>query len=353
VAGLTLERATRRFSAGRAAVDQVDIKVEDGEFLAVLGPSGCGKTTLLRLVAGFEKLDEGTIHLGDALVAGPAMHLPPEERRVGVVFQSYALWPHMSVARNVGYALEVRGLRGDEYKRRVHAAMQTVGLAEFAERRPASLSGGQRQRVALARCLAMEPRLVLLDEPLANLDVHLRHAMQDEFADFHRTTGATMLYVTHDQAEALALADRVAVMDGGKLVQLADPRTLYREPASEMVASFIGKGAVVPATVIEPRGNGQALVEVLGARATLRVPPSVTQGPARALLRPEDLVLSGAEGIAATVKRAIYQGAQNAIELSPVAAPQEMLLWLAPPMASPAQGETVRLSVIDGWVIPR
>ncbi|MCC6471146.1 MAG: ABC transporter ATP-binding protein [Alphaproteobacteria bacterium] len=352
MAGLTLEQATRRFAPDRAAVDRVDLKVEDGEFLAVLGPSGCGKTTLLRLVAGFEKLDGGTIRLGEALVAGPTLHLPPEERRVGVVFQSYALWPHMSVARNVGYALEVRGLRGDDYKRRVAAAMKTVGLAEFAERRPASLSGGQRQRVALARCLAMEPRLVLLDEPLANLDVHLRHAMQDEFADFHRTTGATMLYVTHDQAEALALADRVAVMDGGKLVQLADPRTLYREPATAMVASFIGKGAVVPAAVVEPRADGHALVEVLGARASLRAPASATPGPARVLLRPEDLALSTGEGIAATVKRTIYQGAQNAIELAPTAAAGEMLLWFAPPMASPKQGETVRLQVTDGWVIP-
>ncbi len=351
MAGLTLDRATRRFSE-RPAVDAVSLAVKDGEFLAVLGPSGCGKTTLLRLIAGFEQIDDGTIKLGDDVVSGPGLHLPPEDRRIGVVFQSYALWPHMSVARNVGYSLEVRGLRGDDYKNRVNAALQTVGLTDYAERRPASLSGGQRQRVALARCLAMEPRLVLLDEPLANLDVHLRHAMQDEFADFHRTSGATMVYVTHDQAEALALADRVAVMDQGKLVQLAEPRTLYREPATEMVAGFIGKGAVVPAAVIEPQGEGRALVAVLGARATLRVPKDIASGPARALLRPEDLVLSGAEGIAATVKRAIYQGAQNAVELSPAAAPTEQLLWFAPPMASPAIGETVRLRVIDGWVIP-
>jgi iron(III) transport system ATP-binding protein len=352
VAGLTLAGATRRFSADRAAVDRVDLDVKDGEFLAVLGPSGCGKTTLLRLVAGFERLDEGAIRLGDMLVADATTHVPPEERRVGVVFQSYALWPHMSVARNVGYALEVRGLRGQEYRRRVEAALKTVGLTDFAERRPASLSGGQRQRVALARCLAMEPRLVLLDEPLANLDVHLRHAMQDEFAAFHRTTGATMLYVTHDQAEALALADRVAVMDGGRLVQLAEPRTLYREPATEMVAGFIGKGRVVPARVIEPHSGGRAVVDVLGARAILRAPDSAMPGPARVLLRPEDLALAAAEGVAATVKRTIYQGAENAIELVPAAAPAEMLLWFAPPMASPKPGETVRLKVTDGWVIP-
>jgi iron(III) transport system ATP-binding protein len=353
VAGLKLVRATRRFGAGRAAVDAVDLEVGDGEFLAVLGPSGCGKTTLLRLVAGFERIDDGEIVLGGEKVSGPGLHAPPEERRVGVVFQSYALWPHMTVKRNVGYALEVRGVKGAEYGRRVDAALRTVGLAEFAERRPASLSGGQRQRVALARCLAMEPRLVLLDEPLANLDVHLRAAMQDEFAEFHRTTRATMLYVTHDQAEALALADRVAVMDGGRLVQLADPKTLYREPATEMVAGFIGKGALVPARVLEAEHGGTASVEVLGVRATLRARRGTAPGPAKVLLRPEDLMLAaGGGGIAATVKRVIYQGAQNELELVPDTAPEEMLFWLTSPGASPRQGGTLRLTVMDGWVIP-
>jgi iron(III) transport system ATP-binding protein len=353
VAGLTLRRATRRFGAGRAAVDAVDLEVADGEFLAVLGPSGCGKTTLLRLVAGFERLDAGEILLGGEKVSGPGLHVPPEERRVGVVFQSYALWPHMTVKRNVGYALEVRGVKGAEYARRVGAALATVGLSEFAERRPASLSGGQRQRVALARCLAMEPRLVLLDEPLANLDVHLRAAMQDEFAEFHRATRATMLYVTHDQAEALALADRVAVMDGGRLVQLADPKTLYREPATAMVAGFIGKGAVVPGKVLEAERGGTAPVEVLGVRATLRAAKRTAPGAAHVLLRPEDLApAAGGGGIAVTVKRAIYQGAQNEIELVPAAAPGEMLLWQAPPGASPKVGDTLRLAVLEGWVIP-
>ncbi len=352
MAGLTLTRATRRFAAGRAAVDGVDLAVADGEFLAVLGPSGCGKTTLLRLVAGFERLDDGSIALGEEKVSGPGLHVPPEERRVGVVFQSYALWPHMSVKRNVGYSLEVRGVKGADYDKRVGAALQTVGLTEFAERRPASLSGGQRQRVALARCLAMEPKLVLLDEPLANLDVHLRHAMQDEFATFHRVTRATMLYVTHDQAEALALADRVAVMDRGKLVQLADPKTLYREPATAMVAGFIGRGAVVGARVLERESGGTALVEVLGARVPLRAPSGVAPGPAEVLLRPEGLALADGAGIAVTVKRVIYQGAMIAIELTPAAAPGDTLQWQALPHASPRPGDTLGLHITDGWVIP-
>ncbi|MGQ0677947.1 MAG: ABC transporter ATP-binding protein, partial [Rhodospirillales bacterium] len=258
-----------------------------------------------------------------------------------------------TVKRNVGYSLEVRGVKGADYNRRVGAALATVGLVEFAERRPASLSGGQRQRVALARCLAMEPKLVLLDEPLANLDVHLRAAMQDEFAEFHRATRATMLYVTHDQAEALALADRVAVMDMGRLVQLADPKTLYHEPATAMVAGFIGRGAVVPARVLEPERAGTATVDVLGARAVVRAPAGTASGPAEVLLRPEGLAPSAGDGVAATVKRVIYQGAQNAVELTPSAAPGVMLHWLCPPGQSPRAGDALVLKIADGWVIPR
>ena len=353
MAGLSLSRATRRFAVGSAAVDAVTLDVPDGEFLAVLGPSGCGKTTLLRMVAGFERVDEGEIRLGGDLVSASGLHVPPEERRVGVVFQSYALWPHMTVKRNAGYALEVRGVKGAEYDRRVGAALLTVGLTDYAERRPASLSGGQRQRVALARCLAMEPKMVLLDEPLANLDVHLRHAMQDEFAEFHRATRATMLYVTHDQAEALALADRVAVMDGGRVVQLADPQTLYRQPATSMVAGFIGRGAVVPGKVLEAERGGKAAVELLGVRAELRAPKGATPGPAQVLLRPEGLQPASNGGIAVAVRRVTYQGAANAVELAPAAASGETLHWLWPPGTSPVVGDSLRIAITDGWVIPR
>ncbi len=171
-----------------------------------------------------------------------------------MVFQSYALWPHMNVAENVAFALRVRRVPSAERKRRVTNALAMVGLEAMAKRRPHELSGGQRQRVALARCLAMRPAVVLLDEPLANLDVHLREAMQQEFARFHREIGATFIYVTHDQAEAMALADRVAVMDDGRVEQAAPPRVLYREPATEMVARFVGHGMVVPVEVRRPRG---------------------------------------------------------------------------------------------------
>ena len=178
----------------------------------MLGASGCGKTTLLRQIAGFDKVESGRIVIGDTVVSAIDRHVPPERRRIGIVFQSYALWPHMTVAENVAYGLTVAGVKDPERARRVDAALALVELDGFGERRPSMLAGGQRQRVALARCLVTEPTLVLLDEPLANLDVHLRAAMEDEFADFHARTGTTMVYVTHDQSEAMALADRIAVM---------------------------------------------------------------------------------------------------------------------------------------------
>ena len=357
MAGLTLERVTKRFPSsgtGTAAVDGVDLVVADGEFLAVLGPSGSGKTTLLRLVAGLEAVDEGTIRLGPTMVSAPGLHVPPERRRVGVVFQSYALWPHMTVKRNVGYALEVRRVRGANYDRRVAAALATVGLGGLEDRRPAELSGGQRQRVALARCLAMEPSVVLLDEPLASLDVHLRAALQEEFTAFHRHTGATMLYVTHDQGEAMALADRVAVMEAGRLIQVAPPATLYREPATPMVARFVGRGTVVRGTLLEPSRDGTGAVELFHHRVRLRARPGQPVGPADLCFRSEDLRMVGPDepGIPTTVCRAVYQGGRTAVELAVVAAPDTRFTLDLPPERAPAPGTPVRLALGGGWVIP-
>ena len=255
MAKLTLDRVTKRYR-DVLAVDDVDLEVENGEFLALLGPSGCGKTTVLRMIAGFERLSAGRIAFDDRAVSSKEVHVPPEERHVGIVFQTYALWPHMDVAGNVGYPLKVARVPTESRQQRVRRALDMVGLAKLETRRPSELSGGQRQRVALARCLVMEPSVVLLDEPLANLDVHLRAAMEDEFVAFHHKTGATMLYITHDQAEAMAMADRIAVMDRGRIVQVDTPRTLYREPASEMVASFIGQGALVGGEVLAPAHDG-------------------------------------------------------------------------------------------------
>jgi iron(III) transport system ATP-binding protein len=350
MAGVTFENVSKQFGETRA-VESTNLAIADGEFFALLGPSGCGKTTLLRLVAGFEFPDEGTVKLGDTLVGRPGWALPPEKRRIGMVFQSYALWPHMSVAENVAFALRVRRVKEDERVRRVNDALEMVGLGSMAGRRPHELSGGQRQRVALARCLAMRPDVVLLDEPLANLDVHLRESMQQEFARFHKEIGATFIYVTHDQAEALALADRVAVMDGGRVEQVASPRTLYAEPASEMVARFVGRGMVVPALVIG-RTSDRVVVDVWGTRVQAR--GAGTSGERRSLcLRAEDLstACNGA-GIRGRVTGLAFHGAATLLTVQPDAAdaPELKVEYAGPP---PEQGSAVTVVAKDGWIIPQ
>jgi iron(III) transport system ATP-binding protein len=353
MADLTLDGVGRRFGTV-AAVADVGLTLAAGEFLAVLGPSGCGKTTLLRLIAGFERVDAGRISLDGTLLSAPDYHLPAERRGMGIVFQNYALWPHMSVARNVAYPLEVRGITKDEQTRRASEALARVGLAGFEGRRPAELSGGQRQRVALARCLVMQAKLVLLDEPLASLDVHLRASLQDAFADFHVETGAGMLYITHDQNEAMALADRIAVMAGGRVVQIAPPATLYRQPATAMVARFVGKGGLVAVRVTGAAQGSRAPISLLGYPATARCRADQPSGAALLCLRPEDLRLAAANepGFAATVKRTLYQGGANAIELVPDGQPDSLLLMNAAADADLPAGKPVRLALVDGWIVP-
>jgi iron(III) transport system ATP-binding protein len=352
VASVDLEHVTKRFGSTLAVAD-VDLTIADGEFFALLGPSGCGKTTLLRLVAGFEAPNEGVLKLGEEVVARPGWALPPERRRIGMVFQSYALWPHMNVADNVAFSLKVRRVPSAERRKRVEAALELVGLAALAKRRPHELSGGQRQRVALARCFAMQPAVVLLDEPLANLDVHLREAMQQEFARFHREIGATFIYVTHDQAEAMALADRVAVMDAGRVEQIAGPRALYREPATEMVARFLGRGMVIEAAVVGREG-ARTIVDLWGARIPVR--GEASPGERRSIcLHVEDLALTSASvrgAIQGRVVAAAYQGAATLLTIMPEGenAPQ---LRVEHASAPPAVGATVAVAVRDGWIIPR
>ena len=353
MARLTITGLTKAFAAFRA-LDDVTLEVGDGEFVAILGPSGCGKTTLLRQVAGFDRPDAGRIEIGERVVSSVARHVPPEERRIGIVFQSYALWPHMSVAENVAYGLTVAGVPAAERTRRVAAALAQVELEGYGERPPALLSGGQRQRVALARCLVTEPSLVLLDEPLANLDVHLRASMEDEFARFHARTGTTMVYITHDQREAMALADRIAVMDRGRVLQLATPSQLYREPADATVASFIGAGMVVPVRVEAVDVAGTCRVDVLGMPMRMRCATGTRPGAARACLRAQDLALAapGAPALAARIERAIYQGGHFRLELACIADESVRLHMSAPePFAPPSDGV---LSIVarDGWVIP-
>ena len=233
------------------AVRGVDLRVEPGEFFTLLGPSGCGKTTLLRSIAGFVTPDEGTIYLDD----GPVRAVPPWKRDVGLVFQNYALWPHMTVFENVAFGLRQRRVAAAERLERVRRALALVNLGGLEGRRPSQLSGGQQQRVALARTLVVEPRVLLLDEPLSNLDAKLRAQMRIELLKLQQDLGITALYVTHDQEEALALSSRIAVMSEGRVVQVGTPRAIYENPADAFVAGFVGTANLWTATVVERRGD--------------------------------------------------------------------------------------------------
>jgi iron(III) transport system ATP-binding protein len=348
VDAVTLASVTKRFG-DKIAVDAVDLDIAAGEFMALLGPSGCGKTTLLRLLAGFELPDAGTIRIGARTVAqAGGASIPPEARGIGMVFQSYALWPHMNVRENVEYALKVRGMPRDARMSRVERALAVVGLPDRAEATPDTLSGGQRQRVALARCIAMEPSVILMDEPLASLDVHLRDSLQAEFHRLHRQLGATILYITHDQAEAMALADRVAVMHEGRIQQVAAPRRLYAEPATPMVADFVGRGLVVPLDEAVAARSDVLEAKIWGHSIRLRTADGVRS--THACLRPEGLALA-AQGILAKVERAVFEGAATMLHCRVAQAPDHLirLLHRGEP---PAEGSEVNVAVEDGWLLP-
>nr|WP_236771924.1 ABC transporter ATP-binding protein [Agrobacterium tumefaciens] len=306
---MILNRLSKSFGAGsKPAVDDVSLTVRDGGFLALLGPSGCGKTTVLRMIAGFEQPTDGSVLLGERVLADAGSMVPSERRNMAMVFQSYALWPHMSVADNAGYPLKVRGISGEKYREKVRQALAAVRLESFADRRPAELSGGQRQRVALARCLVTEPDVVLLDEPLANLDRHLRQEMEETFREFHARSGATMIYVTHDQAEAMALATDVAVMSHGKLLQVAPPAELYARPEGRLVGSLVGQGAIL---TVPLREGASRDLDWPGLRAAME---SGAASQMDILVRPQDVVRDS-EGITCTVTSVLYEGERYALRL--------------------------------------
>lgn len=260
------------------AVNGLNLTLHEGDFLALLGPSGCGKTTTLRLLAGFDPPDTGEIEIGGRVVSGPGVFVPPEQRSVGMVFQEYALFPHMSVAANVAYGVP----KNANKKARVQEALELVGLIHLAERMPYELSGGQQQRVALARALAPQPQLILLDEPFSNLDAGLRTQVRIEVRQILRRAQATVIFVTHDQEEALSLADEVAVMMDGRVVQTDAPQKLYRRPINKQVATFLGTANFLPGKA----WNGQVSCE-LGQLPVA----GIHTGPVEVLLRPEDLLL--------------------------------------------------------------
>ncbi|MBE9607579.1 ABC transporter ATP-binding protein [Acetobacteraceae bacterium H6797] len=262
------------------AVDGVSMRIEAGEFFSLLGPSGCGKTTTLRMIAGFEMPDSGSIMLGDENITP----LPPERRDMGMVFQNYALFPHRTIAENVAFGLRMRKVPKDEITRRVREAMAMVRLTGFEDRRPGQLSGGQQQRVALARAIVINPTVLLCDEPLGALDKKLRQQMQFELKALHRRLGLTMVYVTHDQEEALTMSDRIAVMQAGKIAQAGVPRDIYDRPVSRFVADFIGDTNILDGTA----QNGS--LELEGGWRTL-LPIGTPDGKLSCALRPERVLL--------------------------------------------------------------
>ncbi len=264
----------------------IGLEIRPGEFFAFLGPSGCGKTTLLRLIAGFARAQRGRVLVSGEDISG----LPPWRRDVGMVFQSYALWPHMTVRRNVAFGLEERKVPRAEIERRVGAVLDLVGLTEFADRRPAQLSGGQQQRVALARTIIVQPKVLLLDEPLSNLDAKLRVRMRRELRDLQRRLGLTAIFVTHDQEEANTICDRIAVINDGKVQQVGKPMDLYERPANLFVAGFLGAANILQGHV---EGAGDARTFVLAGGTRIAVPPDARVMPgARLMFRPQHAVLS-------------------------------------------------------------
>ncbi|HXF60453.1 MAG TPA: ABC transporter ATP-binding protein [Caldilineaceae bacterium] len=281
--GVCVRNAVKRFP-GVSAANGVSFELPKGQLMALLGPSGCGKTTTLRLIAGFERLDAGEIEIGGQLVAGPGLHLPPERRRVGMVFQEYALFPHLSVAENVRFGLHQ--YQGDK-ARRVAQVLEMVGLAGYQGRMPHELSGGQQQRVALARALAPEPELILLDEPFSNLDAGLRVRVRAEVRNILRQANATAIFVTHDQEEALSLVDVVAVLIDGVVRQVAPPQKLYRQPADLQVAAFLGDANFLPGVAHGRRvecelGTLEAINDLTGSVDVLVRPENITIMPAAA-----------------------------------------------------------------------
>src|ERR1700716_2210033 len=311
MASVELRGLTKRYGP-LAVVDDISITIEHGRLVCLLGPSGCGKTTTLRLIAGFVEPSAGEIRVGERIVSSAARTLPPEQRNMSMIFQSYALWPHMTVRENVAYGLKLRRMDRATISRKLAAILGTTHLAELADRYPGELSGGQQQRVALARALIVEPETLLLDEPLSNLDANLREEMRFEIRRLHDEYRYTTVYVTHDQSEAMTTADLIAVMNAGRIDQLGTPEDIYARPESEFVARFIGASNVIKGTALD-----QNHVSFAGATLQVVGAPLTAGQSAAVAIRQHDIGLSNQapaspdNTIKAVVTRQVYLGANR------------------------------------------
>ena len=330
---LVVDAVTHRYPSGALAVENINLDIKGGEIIALLGPSGCGKTTLLRIIAGFIAQTQGRIIIGDDIVDA----LPPNKRAVGIVFQNYALFPHLTIAENIAFPLSVRKSSKAETQERVSAALRMIKMETLAHRRPGQLSGGQQQRVALARALVFNPQLVLMDEPLGALDKRLREQMQLEIKQLHETMGITIVYVTHDQSEALTMSDRIAVFNDGIVQQIDRPDALYEHPVNSFVAHFIGENNVLAGTVetverdycrVALAGGGTVAaraVNVSGAGAST----SLSVRPERVAIIPNGNSSEGPNRLPAKVQNTIYLG-DHALAVLDVAGNAEFMVKLQP-----------------------
>ena len=342
---LRLDRVVKRYGAV-TALHEIDLAVEEGELLTLLGPSGCGKTTVLRLVAGFAEPSSGRILIDDV----PVTHLPPNRRSIGMVFQTYALFPHLTIAQNIGFGLEEHGHARVRVRERVAELLDLIRLPEVAERYPAQLSGGQQQRVALARAVAYAPRVLLMDEPLGALDLKLREAMQIEIRRIQKTLGITTLYVTHDQTEAMRISDRIAIMNRGRIEQCGTVATIYTDPHTRFVADFIGKINFIPGRIVTADGGAYVIHTEVGAHRCAAVDRFGVGDEVAIGIRPDDITVAPQPGsgqdivrVTGTIEEKAFLGTFDELRVR-VSPSLSLQIEARPHGRSGAPGDSVEIS---------
>jgi iron(III) transport system ATP-binding protein len=350
MAGITIRGLFKSFGAGEtsfAAVSDLNLAISDNQFVTLLGPSGCGKTTTLRLIAGYIVPDAGTIQVNDRLISSPQRVVPPDARNMGMVFQNYAVWPHKTVYENVVFGLKIRKVPSAESRRKMEETLALVNLTGLEQRYPNELSGGQQQRVALARSLVVEPEILLLDEPLSNLDAKLREQMRVELKRLQRRTGITFVYVTHDQSEALALSDQIAVIHGGRLQQYGTPLEVYARPANRVVADFMGLVNLLPGKVVSMQDGAGVIESAPDLKLDVKLPDGIAAGDnVEIAIRPENIRLQppgNGGGTFARVSDRTFLG--NISEYYATLASGQALRVQTHPMQHFAVGDTVAVEI--------